>query len=261
MLKKTMLICTSCIAFVAVGSVHAETFSAAKIKEIRQQATKATESPEDTPEGWSKSRVNPNKLLGVFKPLVLRKGFLLKAYVFKEEGNGNGVVWAMPSTADFPDPKDCPTLESHLMKAPKPADALDDAMEAIEGDKSAWSYLAASLLRRELSGFAARWHGDLWGAHVVLDEDPWKGGPVKPDDSPLDRPTSKPTEWKWFGDCPKSYAPEVKRGEDEVNVTFYTYCALDKERLYRHIDTYRVGKYRPKVAEKPIAEGPNGVAY
>lgn len=163
MLKKAMLICVVSVTFVAVGSLGAETFTAARVREVRQQAAKATEVPDDTPEGWSKSRVNPNKLIAVFKPLALRNGMVLRAYVFREEGNGNGVVWAMTSTAEFPEPKDCPTLDNHLLKAPKPADALDDAMEAIEGDKSPWSYLAASLLRRELSSFAARWHGVRWG--------------------------------------------------------------------------------------------------
>ena len=105
---------------------------------------------------------------------------------------------AMPFDAEFPEPKDCPTLESHLLKAPKPSEALDDVMEAIEGDGTPWSYLAASLLRRELSDFGAAWHGVHWSLHFVLDEDPWMADPPKPDDPPLDRPTTKAVEWTWL---------------------------------------------------------------
>ena len=261
MLKKSRLVCVSCLVFAAAGYASAETFSAAKVKEIREKAAKTVETPQDTPEGWAKSRVNPNKLLDVFTPLTMRKGFVLRAYTFREEQNGNGVVWAMPSNAEFPEPKDCPTLENHLLKAPKPFDALDDAMEAIEGDGSAWSYLAASLLRRELSEFGAVWHGSRWLTHTVLDDDPWKGGSAKPDELAMDKPTTPVDQWKWLEERPKSYVPEVKIEKDRVTVTFYTYSGLEKERIYRHVDTYRPGKYRPKVSEKMIAEGKGGFAF
>lgn len=261
MSKKTMFVCVSCLVFAAAGYARAETFSAAKIKELREKVSKAVVTPEDTPEGWAKSRVNPNKLLDICAPLKIRKDFVLRAYTFREDQNGNGVVWAMPLNAEFPEPKDCPTLENHLLKAPKPSEALDDAMEAIEGDNSAWSYMAASLLRRELSEFGAVWHGSRWGTHAVLDDDPWKAGAAKADDLGMERPHSAPDKWKWLEDRPKSYAPEVKVEKDHVTVTFYTYSGLEKERIYRHVDTYRPGKYRPKVVEKVIAEGPSGYAF
>ena len=261
MLKKSMLVCVSCVAVAAAGYARAETFSAAKIKEIREKAAKAVVMPEDTPEGWAKSRVNPNKLLDVFTPLKMRKGFVLRAYTFREEQNGNGVVWAMPSNAEFPEPKDCPTLENHLLKAPKPSEALDDAMEAIEGDNSAWSYLAASLLRREISEFGAVGTDARWVTHTVLDDDPWKDGGAKSDDLAMDKPTTPADKWTWLKDRPKSYAPEVKIEKDRVTVTFYTFSGLEKERIYRHVDTYRPGKYRPKVEQTTIAEGKTGYAF
>lgn len=260
MFRRSMLLCVALVAMAAV-SARAETFSAEKIKQLRTQLAKLTEMPENTPEGWSKSRVNPNKLLDVFKPLSIRKGFVLRAYVFRERGNGNGVVWAMPVHADFPEPKDCPTLPNHLLTAPKPHDALDDAMEAIEGDGSAWSYLAASLLRREIAEFGAGWHGVSWGVHHVLDADPWKAPAGKPEDASLERPTSQPGQWKWLDGRPAGYAPAVVVEKDRVTVTFYTYSAIGKEGVYRHVDIYRPGKYRAKTEEKKIAEGPNEVAF
>jgi hypothetical protein len=164
----------------------------------------------------------------------------------------------MPAEAAFPEPKDCPLLESHLLKAPKPSEALDDAMEAVEGDGTPWSYLAASLFRRELSEFGAVWHGSTWSLHFVIDEDPWMADPPTEGEATLDRPASKAAEWKWLAEAPKDWRPQVDVAPDRVTVTFYTYCGLEKQRLYRHTDTYKAGKLRAKVEEKVIAEGPGG---
>ena len=108
--------------------------SAAKIKELRQKAMERTLPGEndEEPEGWSKSWHDPLKVVDLFKPLRVSKGYLLRAYLHREDGNGSGVVWAMPADAEYPEPKDCPRLEHHFLKAPKPWDALDDTMEAIE---------------------------------------------------------------------------------------------------------------------------------
>ena len=82
---------------------------------------------------------------------------------FFQQKTDAGIV---PVDAEFPDPDDSPVIEDHLFKAPKPWDALDDVMQAIEGDDSPASYFAASLLRRELREFGARWHGLDW-AHTL----------------------------------------------------------------------------------------------
>ena len=82
------------------------TFKAKKISQLRRRASKAAELPDDVPSGWSRSNVDPMGVLDVFKPLQLKDGFVLKAYQFREGGNGNGFVWAMPTDADFPDPED-----------------------------------------------------------------------------------------------------------------------------------------------------------
>lgn len=235
----------------------------ARIAQLRQQAAELSEPIEGQPEpqGWTKSRVDPGRLVEIFKPLRVRKGYVLRAYVFREEGNGNGVVWAMPNDAEFPTPQDCPTLESHMLKAPKPSEALDDAMEAIEGDGSPWSYMAASLLRRELLEFGALWHGCNWRTHFVLGEDPLLAGPPKDGDSPMERPASSAQQWKWLEPRPEQWGPQVRVENDRVSVVFYTYSGLDKEAIFRHTDTYRAGKYRPKIEQKRIGEGPSGYAF
>jgi hypothetical protein len=247
-----------------VPGVKAEMPSVARIKELREKAAELTQPGEDDapePEGWSKSRHDPNKLMDLFKPLRLKKDFVLRAYLHREGGNGTGVVWAMPADAEFPEPKDCPALEQHMLKAPKPWDALDDPMQTVEGDDSEWSYLAASLLRRELREFGALWHGVNWGVHTILDADPWKAGPPPDDADPLQHPHSPQPEWRWHEPRPAHWAPRVEMTPDRVTVTFHTYCPLHEESIVRHTDTYRRGQYRAKVEEVRIADAPGGIAF
>lgn len=244
-------------------------FTAQEIQKWRKQLAELGQLPEGTPNGWSKSRVEPAKMLTVFPELKVREGYVLRAYVFKEDGNSNGFVWALPADAAFPEADDCPRLESHFLKPPKPFDALDDIMEVIDGDDSPESYLHASILRRELREFGGGWHGIKWGMHTVLDDSPWNGTPRSEEDSMAMYPTSRLDEWKWLAPKPMSWTPEVRVERNQVTVTFYSYTALyaeldngemEKERIVRHTDTYRRSKYRPLVVEKKLAEGPNVVA-
>jgi len=245
-------------------------FSAVVIQKWRKAAGELSVLPEGTPAGWSKSRVEPAKIVGIFPKLKMRDGFVLRAYVFLEEGNSNGFVWALPADAEFPAPNACPRLEGHFLKPPKPLDALDDAMEAIAGDDSAESYLQATLLRREMKEFGGGWHGVKWGVHTILDASPWAGPPPAADAPPLERPTSKAAEWKWSEPKPADWVPTVRVDAKQAVVTFYSYTPLGedrgegklgKERLIRHTETYRRGKYRPLISEQTIAEGPNVVAF
>lgn len=245
-------------------------FTARDIRQWREKLVELSALPDDTPNGWSKSPVDPARLLTVFPKLRVRADHVLRAYVFKDDGNSNGFVWALPAQAAFPAADDCPRLESHFLNPPKPFDALDDVMEAIEGDDSLESYLQASILRRELKEFGGGWHGIQWGMNTILDENPWKGKRPTDEAPPHDRPESAADEWKWIAPQPTIWAPEVRRTQDQVVVTFHSYTALaaetgngefEKERIIRHTDTYRRGKYRPLVVEKKLAEGPNAVAH
>jgi hypothetical protein len=247
-------------------------FSAQQIRQWREKLVELSQLPAEGPNGWAKSPIEPAKLLTVFPKLRVREGYVLRAYVFREDGNSNGFVWALPAEAAFPPPGECPRVESHFLNPPKPFDALDDMMEAIAGDDSLESYFQASILRREFKEFGGGWHGIQWGMHTVLDDSPWKGPPPRADTPPHDRPESKPEEWKWLTPQPTTWTPEVRRDGDRVVVTFYSYTPLsgdfdnekmesEKERIIRHAETYRRGKYRPLVVEKKLAEGPNAIAH
>lgn len=250
----------------AAGDV--KLFTAADIKKWREQLTELGQLPESTPAGWSKSLIDPAMLLTFFPKLSLREGHVLRAYVFKENGNSNGFVWALPADAEFPDADACPRLESHFLKPPKPFDALDDMMEAIAGDDSPESYLQASILRRELKEFGSGWHGIVWGMNTVLDDSPWNHPPGVEEESMPMYPTSKPEEWKWLVPKPENWKPELRLEQNRAIVTFYSYTALaaeldngkqEKERIIRHTETYRRGKYRPLIVETKLAEGPVSV--
>jgi hypothetical protein len=146
------------------------------------------------------------------------------------------------------------------LNAPKPYDALDDVMEAIEGDDTAEAYWQASLLRRELKDFGAMWHGYVWLPHYVVDADPL-AGPRDENADPMRTPQTPPREWTWREPKPTDWAPRVVLEPDRAVVTFYTFSGFDKEAIYRHVDVYRRGKYRPRVEEAKIAEGTAGYRF
>ena len=147
-------------------------FTLARVNSLRSKSELDADPVEKLPDGWSISPVAPATVMAPFTSLHLRSGYVLRAYQFKEGGNGNAIVWAMPADEPFPQPASCARLKDHFPEAPKPGTALDDFMAAIEGDGSRWSYLSASLLQRELCEFGARWHGCEWSTHEILGAEP-----------------------------------------------------------------------------------------
>ncbi len=246
------------------------TVTAAEIRGWRKQLAEVSKPPRSLPEGWSKSRLDPERLVAVFPALSVKPTCVLRAYLYKQGGNGNGFVWALPKDAEFPEPADSPRLESHFLRPPKPFDALDDVMEAIGGDDSPLSYLQASLLRRSLKEFGAEWHGIRWGAESVLDQAPWGEDPSVDEDVPAARPMSTRNEWKWTTAAPNDWRPTIAWEADKVTVRFYSYTALghaagvgerEKERILLHTDAYRRRNYRPLTSDKKIAEGPHMIMF
>jgi hypothetical protein len=120
----------------------------------------------------------------------------------------------------------------------------DRIMACIEGDGSAWSYLCASLLLREISEFGAFWHALSWSTHTI-----WAPGKKDPPDS---ADTSR------IGPTPGDQDPHVEiRAENRIAV-FFTFSDLWKACLYQHVFKYRPGMYAPtEVEEKAIKEFEN----
>ena len=229
-------------------------FPVRKVHQLRRSAQKASRVSRKGPEGWTKSNTDPMKLLSVFSALRLKEGYILRAYQFRSGGNGNGIIWAMPKEAPFPNPDDCIKLQDAFLEPPKPPEALDHFMDAIEGDKTPWSYLSASLFFREACEFGAIWHGCSWTEHRILGTDPWKSPQVV--SSSMD-----PKEWKWIGQTPSEWQPQVKETPKTMRVTFYTYAGLGMESIYENVDTYKPTSYKPECKNEPIAKGPGGYVH
>ena len=251
--------------------VKRETFSLADVQLLRSRARQAATLPNDVPEGWSKSTIDPMAVLAVFDSLWIKPGYQLRAFQFRERSNGNGFVWAMPAEADLPEPRECPRVSGvHFLNPHKPPAALDDVMEAVQGDGSPWSYLCASLLARELGEFGAVWHGCDWSLHTILGENPLQ----YPANSGGRYRLGPPDEWTWLEPTPRLWQPQVAvrgisffgrsarlplLGGRKVEVTFFTFSELDVEAIYRHIDRYLPGTYQFDRYEGRIATGGPGI--
>ena len=236
-------------------------FPIEEVQQLRQLAQEASRVPEEGREGWTKSEVDPMKLVRVFPSLRIKEGFILHAYQFRAGGNGNGIVWAMQENLPFPDPELCPKLEDKFLNPPKPPGALNDVMEAIEGDGSPWSYLSSSIFAREIWEFGAIWHGCSWSTHEILGEDPYSSDQLSKDRSYMERPSGNADEWEWRLPKPFDWRPQVFKEHHFIIVAFYTYSGLGSEAIYRHLDTYKPGQYRFKSDRKVIAEGERGYVF
>ena len=231
-------------------------FDQKTVDRMRRAAARAAKLPPDLPEGWCRSPVDPGRIVAAFPSLKLKKGFVLRGYVFRSSGNGNGVVWAMPTASSFPGANACPSMEGTFLEAPRPPEAIDP-MEALDGDGTPLAYLSASLLVRELWEFGAEWHGCEWSTHTILCADPWTRPPPK---QPA-REFTHLTDWIWADDKPTEWQPTVITERDSRQVVFHSFTGLKQERIERHVDRYTAGSYSPKVKSKEIATGQIGYIH
>jgi len=239
--------------------VATTTFPLSRIQRLRQEASRAVRTEAEPPEGWSVSLADPMDLLAVFKPLRLKAGFVLKAYEFYSGGNGNGVMWAVPAGGQFVEPGQGQQESRSLFDPPKPDSALDDIMDAIDGDGTAWSYLCASLFRREAEELGARWHGCDWDTHDFLGRNPVTASPATK--RRLSLSATPPSDWRWVQREPEQWLPAVEESAGTMTVTFYTLSSYAQETIYRHRDRFRRGGYRFRSYRKAIAFGGGGFVF
>jgi len=235
------------------------TFPITDLQRLRKRAAKLACAPLFGPERWSRSTVDPMRVLAVFKCLSIKEGYILRAYQRREDGKCNGVVWAMPADAEFPDPRDCKKDRKHVLQPPRPPAALDDEMAAIEGAGSPWSYLCASILGRELWTFGRSENQGGWGCRTILGRNPlkWKTRPKET----TAMPSSDPAAWIWHQPEPKEWRPQIMEDGEKLAVTFFTYSGHGREHITRHKDTFRQGSYCHKGRTKDIAVGPGGYDF
>jgi hypothetical protein len=195
------------------------------------------------------------KVLAVFKKcLWIKEGYILRAYQRREEGECQGVVWAMPADLGFPEPYECKKDRKHVLQPPRPPAALDDEMEAIEGDGSPWSYLCGSILGREFWTFGRSGVARGWNARTILGENPWQG-------KRRGIAVGDPAQWRWYMPAPKEWKPQVTDDGGRVTVTFYAHSGHGGNHISRYRDIFRQGSYCHKGRVKDVAVGPGGYEF
>ena len=156
-------------------------------------------------DGWIASAYDANDLIRVFDTLWLKAGFALHAYEYRAGGNGNGIIWAVPSDAPRLAPDECPKLEDTWL--PRPPGAVP-IMQAIGGDGSPWSYLSASIMCREAAEFGAIWHGCVWSDQAIISQPPRDANGHDASDDPLKLTRDAPvSNWTGHGPAPRTWKP------------------------------------------------------
>jgi hypothetical protein len=228
-------------------------FSVREVEKLRREAGPHLPrlKPDFRSTGWAALRADPGRILAAFPCLRLKRGFVLRAYLYREAIGGNAVIWAVPRGTRLPPPETCPLVarEGLPSQAPKPPGALDDFMEAIEGEGSPWSYLCASVLARELEEFGAWWHGLDWSTHLLV-------GRV-----PDLQAAPQPEQWQWVAEPPAHWPPSVVLAEDSVTVRLHTYSEAYRKAFYEHRDTYPRGSYCFRREKIVLIEGPPGFCF
>ena len=249
----------------AVGSRHKQSpqaFEVGPLLQLRQQASKVAAMQGGGSGRWVKSPVEPVEIVKLFAPLRIKPGFTLRAYVCDATLLGTGCVWALPADAEFPDPEDRTKLVA--LYPPKPLRALDDCMEAIEGDGSLRSYLLASILHAPAGRIRCGWHGLRWTTHVLLRSNPLEAPEALPATDDHADPgagilagfrTPSHSPWAWLEPQPVEWRPVISRAGSEITVVLHTYSPLGQEAIYRHVDRYAQGGYKFTTEMKRLATG------
>jgi hypothetical protein len=186
---------------------------------------------------WLISTVNPGSALLKLPGLSLKPTWRLVSYLYQDSGSSVGLVFALPeefaTTARL---EKAGVSSGSFKQPPKPEGALPDFMEAIEGDRSAVSFVVASLLCRELREFGAVGHYRNWSHHRLIDTVPPR------------------VKWQWQTEQPKDMAPKVKLMPDGQAIVEFFSCRVSAGiGLYRHVDQYPAAQYRLKRVDKPLA--------
>jgi hypothetical protein len=203
-------------------------------------ASPVDEEPSPSVSGgrWQVSAVNPAAALLKLPGLWLKRDFRLVSYFYRAENSGRGLVWAVPenwSTTAMLE-KAIADFSADYHTPPKPEGALEDCMEAIEGDGSVVSYLVASILKREFREFGTLGSQVRWGNHRLIDAIPDKLQPYIQEELPPD------------------FAPKVRILQDgRAAVEFFSCRVKSPVAICRHVDQYNPGSYVSKSSDRAIA--------
>lgn len=186
---------------------------------------------------WYLSTLDGADALNKLPGLWLKPGIRLVTYLQQQPNAGHGLTWAVPellSTTEY--------LENAIAQAnqtqqpPRPAGALASVMEALEGDGSLASFLAASVFLREIREFGRFGKTTRWSHHRFVASPPTK------------------VSWQWRTKPPQDLAPKVVVLPDtQIVVEFFSCRVVPPIALFRHVDRYQANSYQPKNVDQVIA--------
>ncbi|MEO1093432.1 MAG: hypothetical protein AAFX01_00855 [Cyanobacteria bacterium J06638_28] len=199
-------------------------------------ASDDTPAPND--EGrWFVSTIDPAAAIVKLPGLALKSGVRLVTYLQRRPEGGMGVTWALPELMST-----TAHLETAIESAgsgsipPHPKGALGNVMEGIEGEKTPASFIAASLLLRELKELGRSGTHCRWSQHRLI----------------TSIPTKQP--WQWLTKVPTDLSPKVKIQDNNVVLVEFFSCRIAAPvTLFRHLDEYTLKSYRPKTHDRVIA--------
>jgi hypothetical protein len=194
----------------------------------------AAESPQRGSR-WAVSTVNPAAALAKLPGLNLKAGMRMVSYVFQGREEGVGIVWALPEAMSTTAALER-VISGDVSRPPKPGGAFDHFMGAVEGDRSAASFMVATLLRRELEEFGATGKRVNWSQHQLIEAVPSQA------------------KWQWKGQPPADLSIKVKGMPDgRAAIEFFTCRVTNPVSIVRHVELYPAESYIAESQNQTIA--------
>jgi hypothetical protein len=186
-----------------------------------------------------------------------KTGYRIRGSLFQDGGNGNGFLWAVKIGKANKKPArlvGMPRPDMGLvLPALRPDDACPDVMEATTGNFSPFSYLEASILKRELQEFGALWHGLNWCTYKILGS---------PDDTCSGLiGGGAPEQWSWMARRINDLRPRVDVKSGQVVVTFHARSDLGCAHITRFEDTFKCDSYVSTSKQTEVAHGRGGYVF
>lgn len=190
---------------------------------------------------WFVSTVNPGSALLKLPGLRLKPGIRLVTYLSRLPNEGMGTTWAVPEALSTTAQLQAVLDQDLKDSPPQPAGALAHVMEAIDGDRSALSFVIASLLQRELREFGASGKRQDWTHHRLINAVPAQ------------------VAWQWHITPPKDLSPKVLIYPDQrAAIEFFSCRIVAPVAIFQHVDQYPATGYQCVAKSRVIASPKQG---
>ncbi len=198
---------------------------------------------------WAIDEVNPNKIVGGFSTLKLKNEYRLIAYLYLSHMGGNGFVYAIPKDDNSLTLTECDIDYDTFLNPPRPNNALSSFMEAIDGDRTPFSYLQAAVLCHTIYEFGASGHGSSWSINTIL---------------PIENPNEYQIKYEWdmVNDEPEVVNPHFYYDENQNPVVvFFIIDDVGTIKLNEIKHTFSKDNYTMKISSRTIATAGSGIIY